>query len=140
MIGTDVRFKANRYDTVTKGPGAYRHQDGFGVYCLEPEDNALVTSCSQKFFKFHFPSPRGNEEPQDLNDLNRKHLKNKMNTVKKMAASTMAIKPKAFGKKNTMSVVEIPMNRNCETTNFKKKPMNKGKCQIDHSTQAATEI
>jgi len=32
----------NRYETITLGPGAYRHQDGFGVYCPDDKMNVLL--------------------------------------------------------------------------------------------------
>ena len=41
-----VRMNPNRYETITLGPGAYRHQDGFGVYCPDDKMNILLNKSS----------------------------------------------------------------------------------------------
>ena len=51
VIPKQIRFRDDRYETISQGPGAYRHQDGFGIYCIEAHERMLAQTQTHDSFK-----------------------------------------------------------------------------------------
>ena len=46
-----IRFLKNKFDTETPGPGTYRDQPSFGIYCANDTNNRVNSDLLMKIYK-----------------------------------------------------------------------------------------